>query len=152
MFIASAVDFFQAEQQICFQLGKCNPSVAGVQYVSQGIFLWWNTLPTSMKLLTINSSGCGDQSNIAFYWSPPGYIQAAWIPPNSPALAPQGELLQMEESLEQAAGGKHCPWGIWWNCDDPTETEASYYCVMQPVFESAGQSGEDFFFPVSDNV
>lgn len=111
MFIASAVDFFQAEQQICSQLGEHNPSAARAQYVSQGIFLWRNTLPTSMKLLTINSSGCGDQSNIAFYWSPGGYIQTARIPLKSPALAPQGELLQLEGSL----GGKHCPWGLWCN-------------------------------------
>jgi len=72
LFIASAVDLFQPEQQICSQLGEHNPSAARVQYLSQGMFLWGNTLPTSMKLLTINSSGCRDQSNIAFYWSPGG--------------------------------------------------------------------------------
>lgn len=79
MLIASAVDFSQAEQQICSRLGEHSPLVARVQYVSQCIFLWQNTLPASMKVLTTNPSGREDQSNIVFYWLL--RLKSHWNPP-----------------------------------------------------------------------
>lgn len=101
-----------------------------------------------MKLITINSSGCGDPSNIAFYWLPGGCIHMAWIPPNSPSAAPQGGLLQLEGSLGQAAGGKMSTGALLEHMSIPwTETEASYCCVVQPGFGSAGQVRVVSFFP-----
>lgn len=63
-------------------------------------------------------------------------------------LAPQGELLQLEGSLGQVAGGKHCPRGaLVEHARIPrTNTEASYYCVTEPGFDSSALSKENIFF------
>lgn len=64
--------------------------------------------------------------------------------------APQGELLQLEGSIGQAAGGKLSTGAlvkhvsIFW-----TKTEASYCCVVEPGFGSAGLP-RVIFFPASD--
>lgn len=100
-----------------------------------------------MKLLTINSSGCGDPSNIAFYWLPRGYIHMAWIPPSSPSAC----------STERVAAIGEEPWaGSRWETLSTealvkcvsiscTKTEASYCCVVEPGFGSAGQARVIFF-------
>lgn len=65
-------------------------------------------------------------------------------------LAPQGELLHLEGSLGQAAGGKLSTGALVEHVSIPwTKTEASYCCVVEPGFGSAGQAGV-IFFPASD--
>lgn len=111
-----------------------------------------------MKLLTINSSGCGAPSNIAFYWLPQGYIHMAWIPPSSPSACSTGRVAAVGgeawagswwEALSTGALVKHG--SISWTKPDP-----SYCCVVGPGFGSAGQARVIFkkslFFPPASDI
>lgn len=105
-----------------------------------------------MKLLTINSSGCGDPSNTAFYWLPRGYIHRAWIPPNSPSACSTGRVA--------AVGGEPGAGSRW----ESLSTGALGGTCEHPLDKNRGQlllcgwawawfswtSKGDFFSPASD--